>query len=223
MSFFRATVSSLLTWRVGAAVLAVALVVAGGWLFRAELMAMWGVVSEWIRAAGPLVYFTVMALVPLPLAWLTVPAGELFAEQLTLPGVIAAAMAAVVVQLSLSYLVARHGLRPVAAGWLKKRGYNVPVVTRENAVSVVLLVRLLPGPPMILGSCLLAVAETPFAIYLALSTLVALPWVCGGVMLGHGIMNGQFTQVITGAGVLVALVIGVRLFRRRKMAQANGE
>ena len=69
---------------------------------------------------------------------------------------------------------------------------------------------------MILGSCLLAVAETPFAIYLLLSALVALPWVCAGVMLGRGLMSGEITQVLTGAGVAAVAVIVTRIIRKRR-------
>ena len=186
------------------------------WMWRVELAAMGTHVMERARAAGPGFYFAGMALAPLPLAWFTVPAGELFAERLGLAGVIVAAMTAVVVQLSLGYAVARYGVRPWLHAWVTRRGYAVPTVTRENAASVVMMVRLLPGPPMILGSSLLAIAETPFAIYLALSALVALPWVCAGVILGRGIFDGNFGLVATGAGLLAAVVIGVRMYRARR-------
>lgn len=185
------------------------------WVFQEELKVLALQVAGRVHEAGPVAYFWTMALVPLPLAWFTVPAGELFGAQLTLTGVIMAAMGAVVVQLSLSYVVARYVLRPVVSRLLRRRGYEVPRVTRENASSVVLLVRLLPGPPMILGSCLLALAETPFGIYLVLSSLVALPWVCAGVILGHGILGGHFTQAATGVMLVVALVIVVQLIKRR--------
>jgi len=200
----------LLAGLVAAIVLAFSL-----WVFREELKALALQVAGRVQEAGPVAYFGTMALVPLPLAWFTVPAGELFGAQLTLTGVIMAAMGAVVVQLSLSYVVACYVLRPVVTRLLRMREYEVPRVTRENASSVVLLVRLLPGPPMILGSCLLALAETPFGIYLVLSSLVALPWVCAGVILGHGILGGHFTQAATGAMLVAALVIVVQLIKRR--------
>lgn len=198
---------------------AVLVIAAVCWTFRAELkdVAVGGIAA--IRAAGPFPYFVAMALLPLPLAWFTVPAGELFAGQLTVPGVIAACVAAVVVQLSLSYAVARYALRPAVERLLRGRGHKVPRVTPGNAASVVLLVRMLPGPPMILGSCLLALAETPFVIYLLLSSLVALPWICAGVILGHGLLSGRFGPAAAGAGLLVVLVIAVRLVRRRWAAR----
>lgn len=169
-----------------------------------------------IRATGPWAFFAAMALVPLPLIWFTVPAGEAFAPQLTLPGVIAAASIAVAVQQALSYAIARYALRPVVERLIQRRGWKVPRVTAANALGVALLVRLTPGPPMILGSCLLALAEAPFRLYLVVSWLVALPWVCAGVILGHGILQGRLAPALTGFSVLVAAVIAARLLRRSR-------
>ncbi len=173
-----------------------------------------------IRAAGPGWYFLAMALVPLPLAWFTVPAGEAFAAQLSLGGVIAASLTAVAVQLSVSYVAARYVLRPAIERLVRRRGIAVPRVRRDNAVSVALLVRLTPGPPMILGTCVLAVAEMPFGRYLLVSWSVALPWVLGGVVLGRGALAGDFKLLLAGAGLVVAAAVGVRWARRRLAARA---
>ena len=169
-----------------------------------------------VRAAGPGWYFLAMALVPLPLAWFTVPAGEAFAAQLTFVGVIGACMGAVAVQVALSYVLARFWLRPGIARLVQRRGHTIPRVTSANALSVALLVRLTPGPPMILGSCVLALAETPFGLYLAVSCAVALPWVCAGVLLGRGLLQGDFTLIASGVALITAVVIAARLWRRRR-------
>jgi uncharacterized membrane protein YdjX (TVP38/TMEM64 family) len=168
-----------------------------------------------VRAAGPGWYFLAMAVLPLPLAWFTVPSGEAFAAQLTLGGVILAGAAAVAVQLTLSYWLARYALRPLAGRLVRRRGLEVPRVTPANALSIALLVRLTPGPPMFLGSCVLAMAEMRFGLYLIVSWLVALPWVCAGVILGRGLLQGNFTLAATGVGVLLAAGIATRLIRRR--------
>ena len=173
-------------------------------------------VIAWLRVAGPGWYFLAMALVPLPLAAFTVPAGEAFAGQLTLGGVVAAGAGAVAVQQALSYWVARYMLRPAVAHWLLRRGQAVPRVTRENALNVALLVRLTPGPPMILGSCVLALAETPFGVYLAVSWLVALPWVCAGVILGRGFFAGDAALAAAGISLVAAVMLAARWLRRRK-------
>jgi uncharacterized membrane protein YdjX (TVP38/TMEM64 family) len=174
-----------------------------------------------VRAAGPETYFFVMAVMPLPLTWFTVPAGELFADQLSLAGVVMAALIAVALQLALNYVVARYGLRPAVERLISRRGYTIPRVTPENALSVALLVRLTPGPPMFLGSCILAVAEMPFRLYMIVSWLVALPWVIVGVVLGQGIFSGDVKIIGLGVGVLGMVIVGTHWWRRRHMRRAN--
>ena len=173
-------------------------------------------VIGWLQTLGPWAFFGAMAVLPLPLAWFTVPAGEAFAAQMSLGGVMAAALAAVGVQLVLSYTLARYALRPVIERLVGRRGIEVPRVTAENAVSVALLVRLTPGPPMILGSCVLAVAGVPFRLYLAVSWLVTVPWVVGGVVLGKGILSGNVKVAAAGICLFVAAFVAARWLRRRK-------
>ena len=195
------------------------LVLAGGaWLLGREAApaAVLKEVLTTVRATGPWAYFTAMALVPLPLIWFTVPAGEAFAPQLTLPGVIAAAGVAVAMQQALSYAIARYALRPVVERLVRRRGWEVPRVTATNALGVALVVRLTPGPPMILGSCILALAAVPFRLYLVVSWLVALPWICAGVILGHGILEGRLAPALTGLSVLIAAAVAARLLRRSR-------
>jgi uncharacterized membrane protein YdjX (TVP38/TMEM64 family) len=174
-----------------------------------------------VRAAGPETYFLVMAVMPLPLTWFTVPAGELFASQLTLPGVVMAALTAVALQLALNYVVARCWLRPAVESLISRRGYTIPRVTPENALSVALLVRLTPGPPMFLGSCILAVAETPFRLYMIVSWLVALPWVIVGVVLGRGLFSGDVKIIGLGLGALGMVIVGTHWWRRRHVGRTN--
>ena len=173
-----------------------------------------------LRELGPGWYFLAMAVLPLPLAWFTIPAGEVYAAQLTTLGVIGAALAAVALQLTLSYGVARYVFGPALGGLLKGIGFAMPKVTPENALSVALLVRLTPGPPMILGSCALAIAEVPFRLYLSVSWLVTVPWVVGGVVVGKGILSGNLKMAAAGAAVLAIAVVVVR-FVRRKRARAT--
>lgn len=175
-----------------------------------------------VRAAGPVTYFAAMAVMPLPLTWFTVPAGELFAAQLTLAGVVMAALTAVALQLALNYVVARYGLRPAVERLISRRGYTIPRVTPENALSVALLVRLTPGPPMFLGSCILAVAKTPFRLYMIVSWLVSLPWVVVGVVLGRGIFSGDVKMIGLGLGALGMVIVGTHWWRRRHGRRANG-
>ncbi len=201
-----------LAWAVGTALVGALVVL---WLGRE---AGWNeVVSrgmEVLRRAGPGVFFAAMAVVPAPLFWFTIPAGGVFADSLGLGGVIAVALTAVGVNLALSYWVARVALRPLVVRMLQGGGYMVPQVSANNAWSVVLLVRLTPGPPLFLQCYLLAVAGVPFGLYLGLSWLVTVPWVVGGILMGRGILGGSFTVIASGAGVLAGAMIALRQVRR---------
>lgn len=171
-----------------------------------------------IRAAGPVAFFAAMTILPAlgaPMMAFTIPAGEAFAAQLTMPGVIALAMIAAALDIALAYWIARAVLRPVLTGLLKRFGYAVPQVSRENALTVLLLVRLTPGPPYFIQCWLLALAGVPFRLYLIVSWLCLLPWLLGAIILGQGIFTGNFRAVAGGLGVLIAAVIAVQLIRRR--------
>jgi uncharacterized membrane protein YdjX (TVP38/TMEM64 family) len=203
-------------WAAGLGMVAAALIWADG---LAGMEARW---REWIQAgsgairgAGAGWYFLAMAVMPLPLAWFTVPAGEAFAEQMTLGGVVVAALAAVAVQLALSYWAGRHWLRPALDRWLRRSGREVPQAGEGEAWRVILLVRLTPGPPMILGSALLAAARVPFGSYMVISWLVAVPWVIGGVVMGRGLLGGDWALAASGTGALIAAGLATRYLRRR--------
>jgi len=61
----------------------------------------------------------------------------------------------------------------------------------------------------------------PFRIYLIGSWLCALPWVVGAVVLGRGVLNGNFKLVAMGLGVIIAAVAGVQLVRRKLAKRAS--
>jgi uncharacterized membrane protein YdjX (TVP38/TMEM64 family) len=106
-------------------------------------------------------------------------------------------------------------LRPLIAGLDKRYGYSVPRVTPENALSVLLVVRLTPGPPYPLQCYLLGIAESPFRLYMIVSWLALLPWVLGAIFLGRGLLNGNFRIAAMGAGVLVLAIVAVQWVRRK--------
>ena len=177
-----------------------------------------------IRSAGPWVFFAAMAVLPAagaPLMAFTLSAGEAFGPQLTLPGVIALALAMIAVNLALTYWLARYALRPLLTGWVTSYGYKIPSITEKNALSVSLVVRLTPGPPFFLQGYLLGLAEVPFRLYLIVSWLCVLPWAVGAIIMGRGILNGNFKVAATGLGVLVVAVVLVQLLRKKYAKRAD--
>jgi uncharacterized membrane protein YdjX (TVP38/TMEM64 family) len=149
-----------------------------------------------------------------PMLAFTIPAGEAFAPQLGLGGVLALTLVILALNLALIYGLARYALRPVLTGLMKRYGYSVPRVTPENALSVILVVRL-TGSPYAVQGYILGLAETPFRIYMIASWLCVLPWAAGAVVLGQGIMNGNFKLVGIGLAVLAIAVVSVQLLRKK--------
>jgi uncharacterized membrane protein YdjX (TVP38/TMEM64 family) len=177
-----------------------------------------------IRAAGPVVFFAAMAVLPAagaPLMAFTLSAGEAFGAQLTMPGVIVTALAMIALNLAFTYWLARYALRPWLTNLVNRYGYKVPSITKQNALSVALVVRLTPGPPFFLQGYLLGLAEVPFKLYMLVSWLCVLPWAVGAIIMGRGILNGNFKVAATGMGVLVVAVVLVQLVRKKYAKRAE--
>ncbi len=171
-----------------------------------------------VRGTGPWTFFAATAVLPAfgaPLSAFTITGGEIFAPLMTMPGVIAAMMFAIAVNLAFTYWLARYALRPVLSKVIKRYGYSIPSVTRENSLSVALAVRLTPGPPFCLQSYILGLAEVPFRLYMVVSWLCILPWAVGALVLGKGLFNGNFKLVLYGIGVIAVATIIVNRVRSR--------
>jgi len=176
-----------------------------------------------IREAGPWAFFGAMTVLPAigaPVLAFTIPAGDAFAARMTLPGVIAAALAALAVNLALTYWLSRYALRPLVARLLQRYGYRVPRVTPGNALAIALLVRLTPGPPYSMQCYILGIAEVPFRLYMIVSWICILPWSIGAIVLGRGFLDGNFKMAATGMGVLVAALALVNWLRHRYASRA---
>ncbi|WP_414661001.1 TVP38/TMEM64 family protein [Horticoccus sp. 23ND18S-11] len=204
------------------AIVAVVLLIAGVFVLRAvgmERLVGWldqlvGV----IRGMGPWVFFAAMTVLPalgVPMLAFTIPAGEAFAPTMGMGGVIAVALVVIALNLALSYWVARYALRPLLTRLLTRYGYSVPRITRENALSVLLVVRLTPGPPYAFQCFLLGLAEAPFKLYMIVSWLAILPYALAAIILGQGLRNGNFKTIIAAVGVIVVATIGLQWLRKK--------
>jgi uncharacterized membrane protein YdjX (TVP38/TMEM64 family) len=171
-----------------------------------------------IRGVGPMAFFAAMAVLPsfaVPMSFFMIPAGEAFAPRFGLGGVIAVSLVMLAVNLALTYWVARYALRPVLTGLLKRYGYSVPRVTAENALAVTLVLRLTPGPPYAVQGYVLGIAEVPFRLYMVASWLCQAPYAVGFIVLGQGLLKGNFMLAAEGFGVIVVAVIAVRWLRKK--------
>ncbi len=171
-----------------------------------------------IRALGPVLFFFAMAILPavgVPMLGFSIPAGEAFASRLGMGTVIAIALVVLAINLALTYWLARYAFRPFLTGLLKRYGYGVPRATAANALTVALVVRLTPGPPYAVQGYLLGLAEVPFGLYMLVSWPIQAAWCVGAIVLGQGILNGNFKLAAAGLAVIVAIVGALQWLRKK--------
>jgi uncharacterized membrane protein YdjX (TVP38/TMEM64 family) len=176
-----------------------------------------------VRDLGPVVFFGAMLILPAVGVWMSIfaiTAGEAFAPRLGMGVVIAIALVVLAMNLALTYWLARYALRPMLTGLLKRYGYSVPRVTAETALPVMLVLRLTPGIPYVVQGYVLGIAEVAFGLYMVVSWLCQAPWMIGFIVLGQGLLNGNFVLAAKGLGVIVVAVIAVQ-WVRKKYARRN--
>ncbi|MDB6128836.1 MAG: associated Golgi protein [Verrucomicrobia bacterium] len=184
------------------------------------------------REAGPLEFFIAMALLPaagVPLSPFTVAAGPVFGPVMGVGNVILCCLAAVAVNVALSYWIASRALRPLATRLVRWLGYELPEIRGNSTWTVSLLVRIVPGPPFFLQSYLLGLARVPFGVYMTVSTIVPAAYISAMVLLGDGLMRGDRVAMIEAAaiffvagGVLHQLRMRFKAKASRREATANG-
>ena len=170
-----------------------------------------------LREAGPLAFFSAMAVLPaagMPLSIFSLTAATAFAGRLGLGGVLAAAGAAIAVNLLLTYWLARYALRPWLEQLISRTKYKIPVVAAEEHAEISLLVRITPGPPFFLQSYLLGLAEVRFGTYLWISWLITFVYATGFIIFGDAILHGKAKVAFIGLSLLVAVALGVHLLRK---------
>ncbi|MDB6168044.1 MAG: associated Golgi protein [Verrucomicrobia bacterium] len=200
------------------AVILALLAVIGWWAVRQ--MDLSGVVDRsvaFFREAGPWPFFGAMALLPLlgfPISPFTLAAGPVFAPVLGLERVILFALLAVVANVALSYWIAARALRPLVMRIVKSFGHTLPEIQPNATWPVILLIRIVPGPPFFLQNYLLGLARVPFGIYMLVSTVVPAAYLAAVIVFGDAFMRGDRRAMI-GAG-LIFLVAGAILHLTRR-------
>lgn len=175
------------------------------------------------REAGPAAFFMAMALLPVvgfPLSPFTLAAGPVFGPVMGLGNVILCTLLAVTVNVALSYWIAARALRPLVSYWVKRLGYTLPEVQPHAAWPVILLVRIVPGPPFFLQSYLLGLARVPFGIYMLVSTVVPAAYLTATIVLGDALMRGD-KWAMAEAGLLFFVAGGVLHQLRRRIKPAG--
>ncbi|MFZ9747202.1 MAG: TVP38/TMEM64 family protein [Opitutaceae bacterium] len=201
----------------GGAAAAAALYFLGGARLVAEARQAWATAFAAFGAAGPAAFFGAMAVLPLfgfPISPFSLAAGPLFGASLGTPVVLACGIIAIGVNLTLAYGLARRALRPLLARLVARLGYRLPAASGEDATSLIILVRVTPGPPFFVQNYLLGLAEVPFGRYLGWSMLIQGAFGTAVMLFGDALAQGRGRVAFLALGLLAGLVIATRLVRR---------
>jgi uncharacterized membrane protein YdjX (TVP38/TMEM64 family) len=171
-----------------------------------------------LREAGPAVFFVAMALLPaagFPLLAFTLTAGPVFGPTLGTGWVIVWSLAAVVVNLLLTYWLAAHAFRPLVSRLLAYFDFRLPDNLADSAWQLSLIVRLTPGPPFWVQSYLLGLVRVPLVPYLTVSTGVLAGYIIALAWGGEAITSGNGRLAFAAVGVLAVSIAGLQLLRKR--------
>ena len=175
-------------------------------------------VKDWSRTVGPLPFFGAMALLPeagFPLSVFSLSAGVLMGPQIGLGWAVAGTLISLGINMALTYWLARYALRPLLEGLVRKLGYGLPQVAKENQLGLTVLCRITPGPPFFVQNYLLGLAGVPFWTYLWVSWLIQGMYAVAMVVFGEALMQGSGKVVFLAVSVLVAISVGIKWARRR--------
>jgi uncharacterized membrane protein YdjX (TVP38/TMEM64 family) len=175
-------------------------------------------VKEWSRTVGPIPFFAAMALLPaagFPIMFFSLSAGVLFVPQIGLGWAITGALISLGINISLTYWLARYALRPLLEGVVRKLGYGLPQVAKENQMSLTLLCRITPGPPFFVQNYLLGLAKIPFWTYLWVSWLISATYSVAMVVFGDSLMHGSGKVIFFAVSIFIAISLVIKWVRRR--------
>jgi uncharacterized membrane protein YdjX (TVP38/TMEM64 family) len=110
----------------------------------------------------------------------------------------------------------------LAAGPLKRlfRRYllgvrALPEMSKHNAVSLGLILRLTPGLPYALQNIILGTMGMRFRDYLLVSIPTTSLWTACFVITGGTILKGQLGWAITGLVILIVVILATRMWSRK--------
>lgn len=170
-----------------------------------------------IRDAGPVVFFSSMALLPsigVPMSPFALTAGSVFAPTLGMPLVIFLALSAVTFNILFSYYLASRAFRPLLEKLMVKLGYKLPEVAEGDVADLIILLRVTPGVPFPVQNYLLGLARVPVVKYAVISCAIQCTFITVFILFGDALLHGKGKLALFGLCGLVALTVGTHLVRK---------
>ncbi|MDX2089824.1 MAG: hypothetical protein SFX73_18350 [Kofleriaceae bacterium] len=167
----------------------------------------------WLERARPLPFFAAIALLPalaFPMTPLFLLAGATFGVKLALIGT----LAALAVNLTLCYVLARGKLRKQLVRALRRFNYDLPDfgAPDRNALRFSVMTKLAPGIPGFVKNYGLAAAGVPFGIYLGVSMAITGAYAAALILLGESLLTHELRP-----GVIAIIVVAVLAFALSKV------
>lgn len=188
-----------------------------------EVLKAWWALAERFLAERPWFLFAGLVFLPgLPVptsALLLLAGGVLGGRPVLACGICLLGMA---LNMSWTYWVAARPGRGLVERWLAASTIRLPDVRRDNHVRMILLLRLTPGVPFFLQNYLLGFFRVPFLVYLPLSVLCNGFFVCGFVLSGAGVADGNLKPLMSGVGLIVVGLVLVQMIRQRLKSGEKG-
>lgn len=173
---------------------------------------------EVIRGAGPVAFFVALALLPaagVPVSAFTLTAGPAFSERFGVIPVLLLSLAAITINLLLTYALARRALRPLLERLIARLGYKIPQVESGDTTGLVVILRVTPGIPFFIQNYLCGLAEVPFGKFLGVSCVVVWTYTTAFVLFGDALLHGKGKLALLAVSLLVAGAAITHLLRKR--------
>jgi uncharacterized membrane protein YdjX (TVP38/TMEM64 family) len=165
-----------------------------------------------------------MAVLPaagVPLLTFSLTAGPTFAGQMGMPAVVAAGLAAITVNFTLAYWIARQALRPWVVRLLAFFGHRAPHVEPSDMGDFIVLLRVTPGIPFPVQNYLLGLVNAPFRKYFLISCAGSWATNVGFIIFGGALQSGKGRLIFTALGLIVAAAAAAHLVRRHYAGRAR--
>ncbi len=167
---------------------------------------------------NPAYYVAALAVLPyagVPSSVLYLAWGSVFGSTM---GIVWSA-AGLALNLPLGYLAGKYWLREPIARLLQKRGHRILEVPPGEFTRLVVLMRIIPGPPLVMQNFLLAMAGVPFWQYYLLSLPLALLFAAGILLTGGALFEGNTKLVVAGVSLVIAVTLLAHIVKTMHQAK----
>jgi uncharacterized membrane protein YdjX (TVP38/TMEM64 family) len=175
-----------------------------------------GFIDYWIEEirTWPAILFFIMVVVLPMIGFPITPLFIIAAIRFGVGPAIPFSMAALTVNLILSYWVSTKLLHRFISKIASKWEYSIPKVSHKNASKWVFVVRI-SGTPLAVQNYILGLAYVPFWPYLLISLATQSIFVVGTIIFGESFISGNMGKAFIGLGLLVIAFFAVSYFRKR--------